>query len=106
MELLTWVKPKRGTTHKSLGALVATLFRNMDVTKPYRLIGFGDIHGPKPYEFIRFADIRDPKPYEFIGFGAATAAMTEHQVVSGRGQAPYVQRSTGRADTTRRHSQA
>jgi hypothetical protein len=24
----------------------------MDVTKPYNVIGFGDIDGPKPYEFI------------------------------------------------------
>ncbi len=27
------------------------------VTKPYKFIGFGDIHGPKPYEFIGFGDI-------------------------------------------------
>ncbi len=26
----------------------------MDVTKFYKLIGFGDIHGPKPYKFIGF----------------------------------------------------
>jgi hypothetical protein len=24
----------------------------MDVTKPYKNIWFGDIHGPKPYKFI------------------------------------------------------
>ena len=23
--------------------------------KPYKFIGFGDIHGPKPYKFIGFA---------------------------------------------------
>ncbi len=26
----------------------------MDVTKPYKFIWFGDIHGPKPYKFIGF----------------------------------------------------
>ena len=26
--------------------------------KPYKFIGFGDIHGPKPYKFIGFGDIR------------------------------------------------
>ncbi len=26
----------------------------MDVTKPYKFIGFGDIHGPKPFKFIGF----------------------------------------------------
>ncbi len=24
----------------------------MDVTKPYKFVWFGDIHGPKPYKFI------------------------------------------------------
>ncbi len=28
----------------------------MDVTKPYKFIGFGDIHGPKHYKFIGFGD--------------------------------------------------
>ncbi len=26
----------------------------MDVTKPYKFIGFGSIHGPKPYKFMGF----------------------------------------------------
>ena len=26
----------------------------MDLTKPYKSIWFGDIHGPKPYKFIGF----------------------------------------------------
>ncbi len=26
----------------------------MDVTKTYKSIGFGDIHGPKPYQVIGF----------------------------------------------------
>ncbi len=29
--------------------------------KPYKFIGFGDIHGPKPYKFIGFGDIHGPK---------------------------------------------
>ncbi len=37
--------------------------------KPYKFIGFGDIHGPKPYKFTGFGDIHGPKPYKFIGFG-------------------------------------
>ena len=41
--------------------------------KPYKFIGFGDIHVPKPYEFIGFGDIHGPKPYKFIGFGASIA---------------------------------
>ncbi len=24
----------------------------MDLTKPYKFISFGDIHGPKPYQFM------------------------------------------------------
>jgi hypothetical protein len=27
-------------------------------TKPYKFIGFGDVHGPKPYEFIGFGDVQ------------------------------------------------
>jgi hypothetical protein len=26
----------------------------MDVTKPYKFIWFGDVHGPNPYKFIGF----------------------------------------------------
>jgi hypothetical protein len=37
--------------------------------KPYKFIGFGDIHGPKPYKFTGFGDIHGPKPYKLIGFG-------------------------------------
>ncbi len=39
----------------------------MDVTKPYKLVGLGDAHGPKPYKFIRFGDTHGPKPHTFIG---------------------------------------
>ena len=37
--------------------------------KPYKFIGFGDLHGPKPYKFIGFGDLHGPKPYKSIGFG-------------------------------------
>jgi hypothetical protein len=46
--------------------------------KPYKFVGFGDIHGPKPYEFIRFGDIHGPKPYEFIGFGVPGSLSESH----------------------------
>ncbi len=36
--------------------------------KPYKFIGFGDIHGPRPYKLIGFGDVHGPKPYKFIGF--------------------------------------
>ncbi len=41
--------------------------------KPYKFIGFGDIHGPKPYKFIGFGAMDATKPYKFIGFGAMDA---------------------------------
>ena len=44
-------------------------FGDIHSPKPYKFIGFGDIHGPKPYKFIGFGDIHGPKPYKFIGFG-------------------------------------
>ena len=40
-----------------------------DGPKPYKFIGFGDIHGPEPYKFIGFGDIHGPKPYTFTRFG-------------------------------------
>ncbi len=48
----------------------------MDVTKPYKYIGFGDIHGPKTYKSTGFGDIHGPKPYEFIGFRWAFTSQT------------------------------
>ena len=37
--------------------------------KPYKFIGFGDLHVPKPYKFTGFGDLHVPGPYKFIGFG-------------------------------------
>ncbi len=42
----------------------------MDVTKPYKFIGFGAMDVTKSYEFIWFGAMDVTKPYEFIGFGA------------------------------------
>ncbi len=42
----------------------------MHITKTSKFTGFGDIRGrPKPYKFIGFGNIHGPKPYKFIGFG-------------------------------------
>ncbi len=31
--------------------------------KPYKIIGFGDLHDPKPYKIVGFGDLHDPKPH-------------------------------------------
>ncbi len=48
---------------KPLDALV-------DVTQPYKFIGFGVSYVTKPYEFIWFGARYVTKPYEYIRFGA------------------------------------
>ncbi len=40
----------------------------MDVTKPYKFIGFGAMDVTKPYKFIGFGAMDVTKPYKFIGF--------------------------------------
>ncbi len=45
--------------------------------RPYKFIGFGDIHGPKPYKFIGFGDVHGPKPCKFIGFGDIQVRVSE-----------------------------
>ena len=45
-------------------------FGAMEVTKPYKFIGFGAMEVTKPYEFIGFGAMEVTKPYKFIGFGA------------------------------------
>ncbi len=42
----------------------------MEVTKPYKFIGFGAMEVTKPYKFIGFGAMEVTKPYKFIGFGA------------------------------------
>jgi hypothetical protein len=42
----------------------------MEVTKPYKFIGFGAMEVTKPYEPIGFGAMEVTKPYKFIGFGA------------------------------------
>ncbi len=34
--------------------------------KPYKFIGFGDIHGPKPYKFIGFGGSQGPEKHTNI----------------------------------------
>ena len=48
----------------------------MDVTKPYKFIGFGAMDVTKPYKFIWFSDIHGPKPYKFIGSRWAFISQT------------------------------
>ena len=42
----------------------------MDVTKPYKSIGFGAMDVTKPYKFIGFGAMEVTKPYE-LGESAA-----------------------------------
>ena len=49
----------------------------IDVTKPYKFIGFGAIDVTKPYKFIGFGAIDVTKPYRFIGFGAIDVSFGE-----------------------------
>ena len=42
----------------------------MEVTKPYKFIGFGAMDVTKPYKFIGFGATTITKPYKFKGFGA------------------------------------
>jgi hypothetical protein len=42
----------------------------VDVTKPYKLIGFGAMYVTNPYQFIGFGAMDDSRPYKFIRFGA------------------------------------
>ena len=42
----------------------------MDVTKPYKFIGFGAMGVTKPCKFTGFGVMDVTKPYEFIRFGA------------------------------------
>ena len=45
----------------------------MEVTKPYKFMGFGAMDVTKPYKFIGFGAMEVTKPYKFIRFGAAQA---------------------------------
>ena len=45
------------------------LYALVDVTKPYKFIGFVAKYVTKPYEFIWFGAMDVTKPYQFICFG-------------------------------------
>ncbi len=62
-------KNKQRACHKNADPETGRTHKAKTIGHPYKLIGFGDIHGPKPYEFIGFGAIHGPKPYEFMGFG-------------------------------------
>ncbi len=47
----------------------------MDVTKPYKSIGFGAMDATKPYKFIVFGAIDATKPYKFTRSGARDLAF-------------------------------
>ncbi len=51
-------------------------FGAMDVTRPYRFIGFGAMDVTKPYKFIGFGAMDVTKPYKFIWFGAMNVTKT------------------------------
>ncbi len=60
----------------------------MDVTKPCKSKGFGDMVVTKPYKSKRFGAMDVTKPYDFIGFGAMAAAP--HRKRGGvRGGSPW-----------------
>jgi hypothetical protein len=42
----------------------------MDVTKPYKFLGFGAMDVTKPCKFLGFGAMDVTKPYKFLGFGA------------------------------------
>ncbi len=49
--------------------------RDRQTGKPYKLIWFGDIHGPKPHKSIWFCDMHPPKPSKFLGVGVGTSIL-------------------------------
>ncbi len=58
----------------------------MDVTKHYRFIWFGNIHGPKPYEFTRSRPViisHTPVSPSHILIGGATPAAATRRVAHG-----------------------
>ncbi len=53
--------------------------RNIDVTKPYKFIGFGAMDATKPYKFIGFGAMDVTKPYKYLGFGAPPIKMAGYR---------------------------
>ena len=60
----------------------------MDVTKPYKFIGFGAMDVTKPYKFIGFGAMDVTKPYKFIGFGNFKLFKDRKSVILGVWAAP------------------
>jgi hypothetical protein len=57
----------------------------MDVTKPYKIIGFGAMDVTKPYKFIGFGDLHGPKrqKHDFFELGVARSRGASHFVWGG-----------------------
>ncbi len=55
--------------------------------KPYKFIGFGDIHGPKPYKFIGFGPNRPP-PSQCSAGPRATGACPNGPLWSAKSLCP------------------
>ncbi len=53
----------------------------MDVTKPYKIIGFGAMDVTKPYKIIGFGAMDVTKPYKIIGFG--TCLVRDDAAIAG-----------------------
>ncbi len=68
--MLIFTQPGPISDKPTLGQDTTVLMYKIDVTKPYKLIGFGAINITKPYRFIGFGAIDVTKPYKFIRFGA------------------------------------
>ena len=55
----------------------------MEVTKPYKSIGFGAMDVTKPYKFIGFGAMDVTKPYKFIGPSQNNQNVNWHCFVQG-----------------------
>ena len=58
---------QRPPDHSWFASLLGPTKGRRGAPKPYKFIGFGDIHGPKPCKLIGFGDMHGPKPCKLIG---------------------------------------
>ena len=62
----------------------------MDVTKPYKFIGFWAMDVTKPYKFTGFGAMDVTKPYKLIGFGAKTDRAKPKDRGAKKGLGPWM----------------
>jgi hypothetical protein len=95
-------RPRFGSAGRDLGVSAlckVRMYGAMDVTKPYRFIGFGAMDVTKPYKCIGFGAMDVTKPYKFIGFGAMDVSigwrgLTLRQMLASRpGLGPRLRRA-------------